>query len=570
MPVSHVSRGALALAAALAVIPASSSTALSQRGHVAPTAFGKEGSGAGEMKEPEGVAVNEATGDVYVVDHGNARVDRFNSNGEFISAFGFGVADGEHKFEICTTTCQAGLPAKGKGELFNAREIAVDNSTNPKDLSKGDVYVEVPPFEAELKGKEIERELGAIMKFTPDGQTAEKGALIQSWRTEVTNKEGHTFMVKEEIEEPLGITVDAAGDLYLADEEYVVKWDDGTPNKTLGQVEQEPEGNEAPGIAVDSSGNLYLAGIFPSAQGTNFAPEYTEFLPGGGEPIIDTIYDKATSALAYDTKNKGFVLDNSTSVTVLNQHKELVETLGQGQLTKSSGVAVNGASEHIYVTDEATGKVLDFGPEGPGAPTFGASSTHNTTGTSTEISAAVNPTGGQEAKFSIRASTGPVPGPESPCASPCVESALTPLGSEGFEEVTVGPLTLEGLTPETKYHYRVFAQNKIGATTLTAESGEFFFTTAYAPGSTLPDGRAWEQVSPVNKNGSALQPNPTETGGLAPGLGRRRSDHLPRGGGDLQQRRQPRTRRELRARPDPDLRPLGPEGRSPDDLDIAA
>ena len=497
----------LALAAALAAIPASSSTALSQRGHVPVGSFGKQGSGAGEMKEPEGVAVNEATGDVYVVDHGNARVDVFESDGKFKFAFGFGVANEEHTFQICTTVCHAGQPATGKGNLYNAREIAIDNSTNPSDPSKGDVYVEVPPFETTLGKKEIERELGAIMKFTADGKTAEKGALIQSWRLEGS---------KEEIEEPMGITVDSAGNLYLYDEEeLVVKFDDGAPNKTLGVTEIEPEEGK-PGLALDTAGNIYAGNAFPGSNTfhTQYPTEFSEYLPHGEEPVLDTIYDKASSGIAYDHAKGDFVLGNIKSVGVLNAEKQLVETLGEGELTRSSGVAVDSKTEHIYAADEATGKVLDFGPEGPGKPTFGPSSTSNTTGTSTEISAAINPTGGQEAEYSIRASTEPVPGPESPCVSPCVESPLAPLGSEGFEEVHVGPVKLEGLTPETHYHYRVFAQNRVGATTLTAESQESFFTTLYAPGSTLPDGRSWEQVSPVNKNGSALQPNPPTEGGI--------------------------------------------------------
>ncbi len=497
----------LALAAALAAIPTSASMALSQRGHVPVGSLGKEGSGAGEMKEPEGVAVNEATGDIYVVDHGNARVDVFGSDRKFKFAFGFGVADGEHQLETCTTTCQAGQPAGTKGNLYNAREIAIDNSTDPKDPSKGDVYVEIPPFETTLKNKEIEFEPGAIMKFTPDGKTVAHGALIKSWRLEGE---------KEEIEEPMGISVDPSGNLYLFDEEeYVVKFDDEEVNKAISLVEVEELGAGVPGLAIGSGGKIYVGNSQPLNQlHQSYPAVYAEFLPQGGEPLIDNIYDKSSSGIAYDHTSGDLVVDNIKSVAVLGGENQLVQTLGEGELTKGAGVAVNSKTEQIYVADEATGKVLEFGPEAPGRPTFGSSSTSNTTGTSTEISAAINPTGGQQAEYSIRASTGAVPGPEAPCTSPCVESPLSALGSEGFEEVHVGPLKLEGLTPETHYRYRVFAQNKVGATTLTAESQEFSFTTLYAPGSTLPDGRVWEQVSPVEKNGSSLQPNPPTEGGV--------------------------------------------------------
>ena len=50
------------------------------------TTFGSEGSGNGQFKSPAGVAVNEATGDVYVVDQeeeggvDKGRVEWFTSN----------------------------------------------------------------------------------------------------------------------------------------------------------------------------------------------------------------------------------------------------------------------------------------------------------------------------------------------------------------------------------------------------------------------------------------------------------------------------------------------------------
>ena len=46
--------------------------------------FGSGGSGAGQFNEPAGVAVNDATGDVYVVDKGNKRVEEFTGGGAFV------------------------------------------------------------------------------------------------------------------------------------------------------------------------------------------------------------------------------------------------------------------------------------------------------------------------------------------------------------------------------------------------------------------------------------------------------------------------------------------------------
>jgi NHL repeat len=494
----------------LLLILTSSASALSQRGHVLANTFGKEGPGAGELRDPQGVAVNEQTGDVYVLDAGNVRVDRFDSSGKFISAFGIGVADGERKPEVCTTTCLIGKPANGKGDVFGARGIAIDNSTNSEDPSRGDVYVEVSPFETEEGGKEFERE-GAIEKFTPEGVPVEKGSQITVFKVLRENFNTKKLEpVSEEIEEPHGIFVGPAGNLYLYDEEYVAKFSDGAPNKTESTVEAEFEGSEAYGLAVDPQNNLYLGSEFPSGA----PPVISEHQPNG-EPLLDTIYDKPTTGIALESGSPGdFVLANETSVAVLAPDKQLVQTLGEGQLTKSSGVAVDVATQHIYVADAATGKIVDFGPEGAGEPTFGTATATNTTSTSVELTARINPSGGENAKYTFRISTGTVPGPGEPCTSPCFEAPSPPaaLGSNGFDEVATAPQKVEGLTPDTKYQYRVWAQTTVAGATKTAESVERAFTTPIESGSTLPDGRAYEQVSPPNKNGSALQPKPAEGG----------------------------------------------------------
>jgi hypothetical protein len=118
-----------------------SAQALVARGHAFGFSFGGVGAGAGQLSGPAGVAVSKASGDVYVVDSGNDRIERFDAKGEFIAVWGWGVKDGKQEFEVCERGCQAGIPGAGKGQVDLPEAIAVDNSTSASDPSRGDLYV---------------------------------------------------------------------------------------------------------------------------------------------------------------------------------------------------------------------------------------------------------------------------------------------------------------------------------------------------------------------------------------------------------------------------------------------
>ena len=94
---------------------------LNEKGEYLKT-IGSKGTGIGQMEEPTIVKV-DASGNIWVADSGNQRVDEFKENGTFIKAFGWGVSNGEEKVEVCTTSCRTGLPGTGAGE-FNDPERA--------------------------------------------------------------------------------------------------------------------------------------------------------------------------------------------------------------------------------------------------------------------------------------------------------------------------------------------------------------------------------------------------------------------------------------------------------------
>jgi DNA-binding beta-propeller fold protein YncE len=95
-------------------------------------AYGSEGSAGGEFIDPWGVAINENTGNVYVTDQGNSRIEELSSSGAFISTFGWGVNDGKAQFETCTEAkrCRTGIAGAGSGQVSTEAGVAIDSSGN--------------------------------------------------------------------------------------------------------------------------------------------------------------------------------------------------------------------------------------------------------------------------------------------------------------------------------------------------------------------------------------------------------------------------------------------------------
>lgn len=94
--------------------------------------WGQTGSAGGQFKDPRGVSVSPA-GFVRVVDAGNNRVEIFRLGGGFRLAWGWGVASGTPRPEQCRTLCEAGLAGAGDGQ-FDAPSSVATNTT-------GSVYV---------------------------------------------------------------------------------------------------------------------------------------------------------------------------------------------------------------------------------------------------------------------------------------------------------------------------------------------------------------------------------------------------------------------------------------------
>ncbi|HEY1689073.1 MAG TPA: hypothetical protein VGF95_09450 [Solirubrobacteraceae bacterium] len=140
LPARHRLLGGFAAALALLLLTPAFAAAMSAKSVVGY--FGTTGTGAGQLSTPHGVAVDQTSGNVYVVD-GTNRVGEFNSNGEFLRAFGEDVVESGPDnngtgFEICVPSagdvCKAGVSAAAGGGLNSPQGIAINQET-------GNLYV---------------------------------------------------------------------------------------------------------------------------------------------------------------------------------------------------------------------------------------------------------------------------------------------------------------------------------------------------------------------------------------------------------------------------------------------
>ncbi len=104
--------------------------------------------GNGDLSRPGGLTVDQDSGQVYVVDEGNNRVNVYEGDGTFLRSFGWDVvASGPGNtgagYEVCVAAngdvCQAGAKGSGVGQLAAAQSVAV--SAPDSNVETGTVYV---------------------------------------------------------------------------------------------------------------------------------------------------------------------------------------------------------------------------------------------------------------------------------------------------------------------------------------------------------------------------------------------------------------------------------------------
>lgn len=87
---------------------------------------GTAGGHGGEVAAPTAVAI-DPSGNVYVAEQLNDRIEEFTAGGEFVRAIGQGVVDGQAELEVCTVAagCRKGGSGPGAGMIDEPYGVAV-------------------------------------------------------------------------------------------------------------------------------------------------------------------------------------------------------------------------------------------------------------------------------------------------------------------------------------------------------------------------------------------------------------------------------------------------------------
>ncbi len=261
----------------------------------------EEGTVAGKTLEPRGLAVDSETGRLFVADTGNDRIDVFNEEGNFVSAFGWGVKNGAGELQACTTSCRAGLPGSGLGQFNHPSEIAVDNTA--LSASRHDIYVvdrgnhRIEKFDSEGHfllsfGSEGEGE-GQFSSAGDNGTIAVSvgpGGVVyvlddlllapQEFKSRLQRFEPSGLTVESQqvllpVDHSVGsrekLAVDSSGDFYINTGLGIKKYEVGnaSPIAEIAEPFEESPGGTFAGLAltIDAENNLFLADALDSAAG---------------------------------------------------------------------------------------------------------------------------------------------------------------------------------------------------------------------------------------------------------------------------------------------------------------
>ena len=541
--------------------------------HGGPTAIAVDNSCFLHKPEPLIGAVCEvfdpSDGDVYVVDPGSQRVEKFDGEGNFILTFGGGV-DKTVPGNVCTEeskhTCGVGSNGFGEGELSSSYRIFVGVGPG------GVVYILdnhlVGVAEKKYRLQRFEPSGAEIVPqriLLPEGASAGAFAVDSTGDFYVGSEAGGPEAIRKY--EPGGgligtvaqenldaLAVDSADNLFLA----TLTEDGKETGGRLSFVEYDSGGSSLRRFGYGSLEDLNAGGLAPyhSATGDVYVSEPEEFgtkgnrvlhidFPGAGplvrpEPCKPSFLGNTKATLSAEVNPEGkattfhfqYITDadfvaNGSSFNGAHPASSTTESASVGSdfiMHKVSGgvsvvpetkyhcrmVATNGDAPA-----DIEGKEGTFTSQPP--LQIGATWASEVGTKAATLNAEVNPFGiattgyfeyVEEVTYQKDvAELGPNHGFDHAIKIPGIDESINFGSGESFKASAVA---VSGLAPGIVYRYRLVAADEYFAAGLPGHT-EAFRTYHLGEGA-LPDGRAWELVSPDQKNSAEVGVGPPDGG----------------------------------------------------------
>jgi hypothetical protein len=417
----------------------------------------------GQLNQPEGIAINQATGDVYVTEQRNRRISEFDADGNFIRAWGWDVIssgkpnDNGTGFEVCDTTngnaitdCKQGASGENGGEL--GEEIG-----NPITDASGNVWVPEP---TNRRIQEFSSSGAFIAAYGYDVDTLGGGGALETCTSVVSGAcgPGTAGSLPGQFSSGLGgaprsIAFDSAGNLYAIDRNNnrVQQFNPSfTVASTFAASTLATYTSTAPRFVTSSQGGTRL----------DFALEND--VSGGGEGQI----------IELDPANPTSPTD--TSLVGANLHFENIF----GAFTPNfvfSGLTSDGAG-NLYATTnsfQSPRRVLVLGSPTAPAPVLTTNPVTVKTDTSADLSGTIDPKGGLVANCKFQYSTDLLnwTDVDEPDCDTLALNGVQLLGEH-----------VSGLNPNTHYFFRLQASRPlVPGSTVTAPGLKSFDTDSVAP-----------------------------------------------------------------------------------------
>ena len=437
----------------------------------APTTIAEWGHGAGQVNLPRGTAVDRSTGDLYVAERNNFRVSKFDSAGNFLLAFGYGVADGTtHALQTCGPEAS---PPTTRCFAPNFFPLAISAETVAVDQSTGDVYVS---------------DNWRVSKFTPSGQLvfmvgrnvnktkAAEGGATQAEKDFCSATSGDECgngasgtAANEFSGQGLPLAVDSSGAVWVGDKNRLISFDSaGAPG---AEIALSGTGSNT-SLALDSSDDFYVksasfAGIRKLAgPGAATPGELLETIDAANNPrtvtldeadnvyvggcVVSTFCGGSPYPYRFEVFNpSGEKLSQFGASQVIGVPEGNALAIGESAGTLYSASS-NGADDNNPPTAKAKVVVQAFPLPEPG-PLPENEHVEELEPTTATLAVELNPEG-HETTWHFEWGTSESYGESGPTET---------LGVEEFDPEAVTE-ELEELIPSTTYHFRLCATNEKG------------------------------------------------------------------------------------------------------------